>query len=104
MIVPRKVFTSKTGTGASEIFVGQWYPNVSAVLNLAYGGTPTITVNLEGSLDGVSYVVLATGTFTSGQFQKLEKPAIGFYLCYRLNVTANTNVTVTDAYIGAGGC
>lgn len=103
MLVPRKVFTSKTGTGASEIFTANWYPKVAAVLNLAYGGTPTITVLLEGSLDGVSYVTLATGTFTTGALQKLEKPDIGWYLYYRLNITANTNVTVTDAYIGAGG-
>ena len=105
MLVPRKVFTSKTGTGVSEVFVAQWYPKVAAVLNLTYGGTPTITVLLEGSLDGVSYVTLATGTYTSGALQKLSK-AVGsteWYLYYRLNITANTNVTVVDAYIGAGG-
>ena len=99
------MFDGKTGTGESEVFCAQWYPLVVAILNLAYGATPTITVKLQGSLDNVSWIELATGTFTSGAIQKLAR-AVGsteWYLYYRLSITANTNVTVTDAYIGAGG-
>jgi hypothetical protein len=103
VIPPRQVFTNKTGTGTSEVFTGEWCVNVSAVLSLSYGATPTITVNLEGSMDGTNWVSLTNATWTSGTPQKLEKPATGYYLFYRLNITANTNVTVTSALIGAGG-
>ena len=103
MLEPRKVFTNKTGTGVSELFTAQWYPDVAAVLELTYGGTPTITVALEGSMDRTNWVSLATGTYTSGTPKNLEKPVTGWYLYYRLNITANTNVTVESAYIGAGG-
>jgi hypothetical protein len=96
------VFAAKTGNGSSEVFAAQWYPNVAAVLSLTYGSTPTVTVALEGSLDNVNWVSLASATYTTGAVKNLEKPVTGWYLFYRLTLTLNTNVTV-DAWIGAGG-
>lgn len=96
------MFAAKTGNGSSEVFTAQWYPNVTAILALTYGATPTVTVALEGSLDGTNWVSLASATYTSGAVKNLEKPVTGWYLYYRLTLSANTNVTV-DAWIGAGG-
>jgi len=96
------VFAAKTGNGSSKVFTAQWYPNVTAVLALTYGTTPTVTVALEGSLDNVNWVSLASATYTSGALKNLEKPVTGWYLHYRLTLTLNTDVTV-DAWIGAGG-
>jgi hypothetical protein len=103
MLSPRKVFTAKTGNGSSEVFTAQWYPDVAVVLALTYGSTPTVTVALEGSLDGTNWVSLTGATYTTGTPKNLEKPVTGWYLYYRITLTANTNVTV-DAWIGAGGC
>ena len=96
------MFAAKTGNGSSKVFTAQWYPNVTAVLALTYGTTPTVTVALEGSLDNVNWVSLASATYTSGALKNLEKPVTGWYLHYRLTLTLNTDVTV-DAWIGAGG-
>lgn len=98
MIPPQKVFDGKTGTGASSgVHFGNVLNSVIAQLNLTYGSTPTITVGLEGSQDHTNWIELATGTFTTGTPKELTttKP----YQHYRLNITANTNVTVTG-YIG----
>jgi hypothetical protein len=99
-LVNNKVFDSLTigftGTSDPVRIIGR---DVMALLNLTYGSTPTITVNLEGSVDGNNWIIAATGTFTTGQLQKLVKTAGESYEFYRLNVTANTNVTVTTGHI-----
>jgi len=99
MIPPQKVFDAKTGTGASSgVHFGKVFNSVIAQLNLTYGTTPTITIALEGSQDNTNWVILHSDTFTTGTPKELTttKP----YQHYRLNITVNTNVTVTG-YIGA---
>lgn len=107
MIKKKEVFSGKTGTGAStvvhrnQLHMRGSQP-IMAKLVLAYG--TTITVKLQGSRDGgITWVELATGTWTEGTPKYLhaavEPPR---YHQYRLNVTANTDCTVTKGYIGVG--
>lgn len=72
------------------------------------GATPTVTVAIQGSLDGVNWYAIpyalpatpgttavATFTITSTGITQYHLLAFGWqYL--RLNLTANTNVTIND--------
>jgi len=107
-----EVFSAKTGTGASTVVkrnqlvkVGQ--QPVMAKMTLSYGGTPTITIALQGSRDGgVTWEDIVEGTYTTGSPKYLHarlatQPRVRYHQ-WRLNISANTNVTVDKGYIGIG--
>ncbi len=104
-----KVFAAKTGTGASSAHGGGGNP--TAFLVLTYGATPTITIALQGSNDNTNWETLvchddnvtaqtkaASFVYTAGSPQAFLASNPSIYLFYRLNITANTNVTV-DGWI-----
>ena len=78
--------------------------SVTAFVTLTYGGTPTITAQLQGSNDGVGWSNTGSaGTWTSGSPQIISKAVTDIFQMYRINFTLNTNVTVTKAWISATG-
>jgi hypothetical protein len=111
---------AQTGNGDSTniAFRGNRLTNQAGgiVITSAVGATPTVTINIQGSFDGVNYVnipysaenLLATAptwvitalTITTAKtgFYVLQ-PGVGWrYL--KLVYSANTNVTLTvDAYL-----
>ena len=107
----KEVFTSKTGNGNSlEVqrhelgLIAQVRQPIMAKLVLAYGATPTVTVALQGlRLADETWETLVEATYTTGTPQYLKcDPRKGRHRRYRLNLSANTNVTVTTAHIGIG--
>jgi len=105
---PKTVFTNKTGTGlSSEVtkrdlrLIGSPKP-IIAKLRLSYGETATITVNLEGKQFNGEWAIITTKTFTSLTPKYIHSEGQTRCHKYRLNITANTNVTVTSAQIGTG--
>lgn len=73
-----------------------------AKLELSYGSTPTITIHIEGVELDDSWTSLVNDAFTTGSPQYLKIPPQKRHRKYRLNITANTNVTVDHAYLGTG--
>ena len=105
-------FSSKTGTGTSvevrneQLCERAKYPRlpIMAKLDLKCGKlSPSIRVALEG-LRRVNDIwePLATGTFTSGETKYLSSDVPRRLRSYRLNIIANRNIIVSDAYIGVG--
>ena len=105
-----QVFTNKTGTGASdEVQNHQLYSAMKARLPvmakfvMTVGATPTITIALQGK---------QINSETWGNLTSVTKTTAGTYYIateggkkctrYRLNISANTNVTVSSAHIGVG--
>jgi hypothetical protein len=96
-----------TGNVATDI-LDRGSVNRPALLQIdaTAGGTPTVTVAIQGSLDGVNWfaapyattaapgtVAVATFALTSTAVTQYHLPAFGWrYL--RLNLTANTNMTL----------
>jgi hypothetical protein len=74
--------------------------NVTAHVTTTVGATPTVTVNLQGSMDNSNFVSIATATITTATVTKLVKPAAEFYEWFNIAFTANTNVTLAFVYIG----
>lgn len=103
----KEVFSNKTGTGAStEVLrsrlLGVGSQPIMAKLELSYGSTPTITVHVEGQELDETWTSLITATYTTGTPKYLHVPYQKRHNKYRLNITANTNVSVTKGYIGFG--
>jgi len=105
---PQEVFSGKTGTGASsEVTRKKLLKHLSrpimAKMTLTYG--TTITIQLQGSrIMSTSWETIAEGTFTTGSpkyLHQTDNPEKR-YEKYRLNISANTGVTVDKAYIGIG--
>ena len=104
------VFSSKTGTGtSSEVNGFQLYKGaiprlpVMAKFSMTVGETPTITLKLQGLRTAdESWIDLATTTKTEEGTYYLHADVPKRCRRYRLNITSNTNVTVTTAYIGVG--
>jgi len=107
-----EVFSAKTGNGSSTVVkrnqlvkIGQ--QPIMAKLTLSYGGTPTVTVALEGSKDGgVTWTTIVSAVYTTGSPKYLHakdatQPRPRYHQ-WRLTLSANTNVTVDKAYIGVG--
>lgn len=114
---PNKVnlSTSQTGTGQSTNVAGRYGATGPALLTIVstVGGSPTVTVAIEGSSDGsdwfpVAYADAATpetvsvATFaitTATTTRKILRPFHPWsYL--RLTYSANTNVTLTaDVFV-----
>lgn len=110
MLRKKQVFTNKTGTGASsEVSATYLYRGgmvrlpVMAKLELTYGGTPTITIALQGyRLADATWIDLASATYTIGSPKYLTSDVPKKCNKYRLNISANVNVTVTAGNIGVG--
>jgi hypothetical protein len=104
------VFSSKTGTGNStevpfrKLCVGQTMRlPVVAKFAMTIGATPTITIALQGlRLADNTWEELATATKTVAGTYYLTSGVPKKRHLYRLSISANTNVTVTSAYIGVG--
>ncbi len=89
--------------------------NITAILRITVGATPTVTFKLQGSADGFNWTDLVfidaadtaatptkqtSITITAAGTRKFLKAYTDRYRYYRLDLSANTNVTVTDAYLG----
>lgn len=106
----KEVFSAKTGTGNSTVVHRNQLQRhtsqpVMAKCTLSYGEAATITVNLQGSKDGgVTWTTIVSGTWTTGTPKYLHGNLGDSkrYHQFRLNISANTNVTVTKGYIGMG--
>jgi hypothetical protein len=112
--------TAQTGNGDSTniAFRGNRPTNQQAaiVITSAIGATPTVTINIQGSVDGVNYVnipysaenLLATAPTWVVTALTITTAKTGFYVLQpgvawrylKLVYSANTNVTLTaDAYL-----
>ena len=111
-IRPQKVALSaaQTGTGASTNVADRGAATGPAHLRITstIGATPTATVNLEGSADGSTFFNIAYATAAAPETPVVTALTIttattGHYILrpnqpwryFRLNITANTNVTLT---------
>lgn len=79
-------------------------------LNVAGGNAPTAQVVVQGSVDGVAWIDLATGTQrnAAGTFKEILDPAnVGLLPWIRARVvlggTANPSVDVTAELVSTGG-
>lgn len=90
--------------------------NVAAWFRLTIGATPTVTVKLQGSYDNSNWFDIvfidssdtaATPTkqtskaFTTASQFVIHKAHDDVFPLLRLNFSANTNVTVQQAFIGS---
>ena len=104
------MFTNKTGTGLStEVQNHSLYKGASprlpvmAKFAMTIGTTPTITMILQGLRTAdETWIQLATATQTVAGTYYLHADVPKKCRRYRLNITANTNVTVISASIGIG--
>jgi len=108
----KEVFSAKTGDGSSTELqrnrrIDGLAQPIMAKLTLSYGGTPTVTVALEGSKDGgVNWTTIVSAVYTTGTPKYLHanratQPRVR-YRRWRLTLSANTNVTIDKAYLGVG--
>lgn len=95
-----------TSTGASNIKRLAFLVSHHTVQVTITGAPTAVTVDLEGSIDGVTFFSLATHAFTAGEltatkamFHVIDKPVS--YVRSNLTVlTAGTSPTVTVKYEG----
>ena len=108
-LLSKQIFASGVNSGVSTntLEPGGDVDEVAFEINVtAVGGTPTMTVQVEGSLDGTNFVVCRhvpndsetvasaqTYTTTGRRYLFVTNHLGQFYRVFRLNVTANTNVT-----------
>ncbi len=97
-MVRYKVAEAKTGNFSTRS-VRLPSLNVEALIKTTVGATPTVTANLQGSADETNWFNVATATIITATLTKLVKPAGEVYEFYRLDFSANTNVTIDLAYI-----
>lgn len=105
---------AQTGTGPSTNIVDQGGALGPALLQIvsAIGATPTVTVAIEGSVDGTTWFPVAysdtpiaaasisTFTITTATTTRKFLAANQAWRYLRLNYTANTNVTLTaDVFV-----
>ena len=112
---PVNMCTAQTGTGDSTniVFRGNRTTGGAVVITSTVGATPTVTVNIQGSMDGaawfnVPYALVATPrTFvltaltitTAVTTTYILQENIPFRFL-KLALSSNTNVTLTaDAYL-----
>ena len=111
--------SAQTGNGASQNVADRGAASVGpALLTIVttVGSTPTVTIDIQGSADGVDwwnvpYADIATpGTVavaslvvtTATTNRKIIQPQVP-YRFLRLNLSANTNVTIATATLFAFG-
>lgn len=95
-----------TATGESSIKALPFLVSAHSVQATITGAPTAVTVDLEGSLDGETFFVLATHPFTAGEltaaaalFHVIERP-VNFVRVNLLTLTAGTAPTVTVKYDG----
>jgi hypothetical protein len=83
---------------------------VTASITTTVGSTPTVTAALQGSLDRSNWCTLDSATITTATTTFLRHKAHdsssgkgGVFKFYRIDFSANTNVTVTAAWLAAIG-
>ena len=107
--------SSQTGTGDSTniAFRGPRQTGGAIVITNVAGATPTVTVNIQGSVDGVTWFnipyslvatprtfVLSAITITSAVTTTYLLQELVFWQYLKLVYSANTNETLTaDAYL-----
>jgi hypothetical protein len=110
--------TAQTGNGDSTNIVNRGIRDTtrqgSLVITTTVGATPTVTINIQGSVDGVNWVNVpysAENTFSATWVTTaltITTAKTGFYVLQpgmgwrllKLVYSANTNVTITaDAYL-----
>ncbi len=115
---PVNLSTAQTGNGDSTNIARRGIRGAdrpgAIVITSTVGATPTVTVNIQGSVDGVNYVnvpyavqgtftgvyVVAALTITTATTQFYMLQPNWPYRFVKLALSANTNVTLTaDAYL-----
>lgn len=107
---------AQTGNGVSTNVVDRGKDRCAALLKLTttVGATPTVTITIEGSMDGTNWYAIpyataaAPGTITGANLV-LTAAATTYYILQpnmpwryvRLTYSANTNVTTTADVYGA---
>lgn len=107
--------TAQTGNGDSTnvAFRGARTDGGAVVITSTIGATPTVTVNIQGSVDGVNFFnvpyslvatprtfVLTAITITTAVTTTYLLQELVFYQYLKLVYSANTNVTLTaDAFL-----
>jgi hypothetical protein len=115
---PVALSSAQTGTGDSTNTAFRSFGNKepgggAVVITSAIGSTPTVTVNIQGSVDGVNFFnvpyslvatprtfVLSAITITTAVTTTYLLQEFVFYRYLKLVYSANTNVTLTaTAYL-----
>lgn len=112
---PVLLSSAQTGNGDSTNFASRplTAPGGAVVITSTIGATPTVTVNIQGSVDGtnwfnVPYSLVATPrtfvltalTITTAVTTTYLLQELVFWTYLKLALTANTNVTLTaTAYL-----
>jgi hypothetical protein len=107
--------SAQTGTGDSTNIAqrGMWSDGGAIVITSAIGATPTVTVNIQGSVDSTTWFnipyslvatprtfVLTAITITTAVTTTYLLQELVFWRYVKLVYSANTNVTLTaDAYL-----
>jgi hypothetical protein len=107
--------TAQTGNGDSTNVAlrGLWSDGGAIVVTSTIGATPTVTVNIQGSVDGttwfnIPYALVATPrtfvltaiTITTAVTTTYLLQELVFWRYVKLAYSANTNVTLTaDVYL-----
>jgi hypothetical protein len=104
--------SAQTGNGASTNVVdrGGGLEAAMVTITTAIGATPSVTVDIQGSADGVNWfnapyslpaspatLAVAALTITTAGLTRVFLAANFPWRYLRLNYSANTNVTITDA-------
>lgn len=108
--------SAQTGNGASTNVADRGTDRTAAILKIVstIGATPTVTVNIEGSANGSDWINVAYATTAAPETPVVAALTIttavtSFYILrpghpwrfLRLNLSANTNVTLTAELQGA---
>lgn len=64
------------------------------------GAPTTVSVTLQGSLDGVNWFVLATSSSTTGDYQSVADKPVFFVRANLATLTGGTSPTVTARIAG----
>lgn len=108
--------TAQTGNGDSKLASrdGSYEEPAAIVITSTIGATPTVTVNIQGSIDGtnwfnVPYAVQGTwtGTYVTTAITITTATTLSYllqanwaYRLVKLVYSANTNVTLTADFYG----
>jgi len=101
-----KLLDGATATGASTSHAVRMKPRNHTIQTTITGAPTAVTIDLEGSLDGTTFVSLASYIFTAddltaaaAMFHVVDKP-VRFVRLNLKTLTAGTSPTVTALYEG----